>query len=92
MSGETLPEHWSFNSEAVAELRLQSKRAATSLESLAAAIAADEPGRRDEERDLVERRHVKRAASLLIRDVHTTGPQYHVFISYKSDDQGHVNH
>ncbi len=66
------------------------------MERLAADLAANEAGRDSNLRDLVERKHILKAAELLFGSVgapkpSSSGPARAVFISYSHDDEPFVN-
>src|SRR2546430_1695462 len=59
------PRNYHLNFDASNELVAQGERAKTTLERIAADLAATEPDRLPHERDLVEPKHILRAAQML---------------------------
>lgn len=90
MPDELLPESFDFSNDGVTEFRSQMLRIRGALESLALDLAtADSSRPQDEIADLPYRRHVVRAAALLIRNfpLSASAAPCQVFISYKTEDE-----
>src|SRR5947207_245936 len=89
------PREYDLNFDAANELDNQVKRASAVIQRLAAYLAANEPGRSEQDRDLVEAEHVRHAAETLFGAAearvapHPPGTSY-VFISFDHQDESFI--
>jgi hypothetical protein len=82
------PREYEFNIPAATELDLQTKRVTQLLSWLATEIAAKDPQRNPDFDDVVEQKHVLRAADLIVDNaiIHSTSSKRGVFLSHSHQD------